>query len=94
MTQIDADEEAEDGKLKAMNSQDFETTIRAFQKKQPFRPYVVSLVSGERVHVDHPEALVTRARTAVYLGPRGEMSIFDSEGVAQITAEPAESSAA
>jgi hypothetical protein len=77
-----------------MTAEHFQTTIRAFQRRSPFKPYVVELVSGDRVHVDHPEALVIRSGVGVYVNAAGAPSIFDHEGVSQIYADSAESSAA
>jgi hypothetical protein len=72
----------------------FQTAIRGFQRRTPFKPYVVELVSGDRVQVDHPEALVLRGGVGVFLSATGAPSIFDHEGVSQIFAESGESAAA
>ena len=72
----------------------FQTTIRAFQRRSPFKPYVVELVSGDRVQVDHPEALVIRGGVGVFVNAAGEPAIFDHEGVSQICSESTESAAA
>ena len=77
-----------------MTSEPFHTTIRAFQKRTPFQPYFVELVSGDRVRIDHPEALVVRGGVAVFVGADGAPAIFDHEGVRQIIATPADTTAA
>jgi hypothetical protein len=77
-----------------MNAEHFQTTIRAFQRRTPFKPYVVELVSGDRIQVDHPEALVIRGAVAVFVSAAGAPSIFDYEGVSQVFAHTAESNAA
>jgi hypothetical protein len=46
------------------------------------------LISGDRITVDHPEALVFRGGAAVYFSTQGEITIFDHEGVAQMTDRP------
>ena len=71
----------------------FQTTIRGFQRRTPFHQYVVELVSGDRITIDHPEALVIRGGVAVFLSSAGAPSIFDHEGVSQIIASPGESPA-
>lgn len=43
----------------------------------------MSLVNGERLEVDHPDALVARDGVAIFVGPGGIPAIFDHEGVAQ-----------
>jgi len=77
-----------------MTAEHFQTTIRAFQKRSPFRSYTVELVSGDRVVVDHPEALVVRGGVGVYVSSAGAPTIFDHEGVSQIIANSGESAAA
>ena len=77
-----------------MTPDHFQTAIRAFQRRTPFQAYVVELVSGERVRVDHPEALVIRGGVAVFVSADGAPAIFDLEGVSQIIATPKDSAAA
>ena len=71
----------------------FDRTLRAFQKRMPFQPYTVELVSGFRFQVDHPEALVFRAGTAIYCAPDGTPTIFDNEGVSRVSGETLKESA-
>lgn len=68
-----------------MKAEHFERIIRSFQKRVPFRPFWVEMVSGTRVEVDHPEALVVRSGIAVFLNKTGSPSFFDHEGVSQVT---------
>ena len=72
----------------------FQTTIRAFQRRIPFEPYVVELVSGDRIKIDHPEALVVRAGVGVFVNELGAPVIFDHEGISQIFGGPGASNAA
>ncbi len=67
-----------------MTPKHFERTLRAFQRRAPFRPYTVELVSGDRFQVDHPEALVLRDGVAVFIAAGGVPTLFDHEGVCQI----------
>jgi hypothetical protein len=69
-----------------MQPQTFERTLRAFSQRVPFHPFAVELVSGSLVTVDHPEALVFRGGLAVYISPDGIPSLFDHEGVSQLSA--------
>ena len=68
-----------------MVAETFTQVLRAFQRRAPFEPYTVELISGDRITVDHPEALVFRGGAAVYFSRQGEITIFDHEGVAQVT---------
>jgi len=68
-----------------MTTEHFDKIVRAFQKRAPFRSFMVELVSGTRIEVDHPEALVFRGGVAVYLSAAGVPTLFDHEAVAQVT---------
>ena len=70
-----------------MTIEHFEKTLRALQKRAPFLPFTVELVSGFRFQVDHPEALVLRAGIAVFVAADGTPTLFDHEGVAQVIAD-------
>jgi hypothetical protein len=72
-----------------MNAEHFERTLRAFQRRTPFRPFTVELVSGNRFQVDHPEALVLRDGVAVFIAAGGVPTLFDHEGVCQLVGEGA-----
>ena len=67
-----------------MDRDTFESTIRTFKHQRPFRPFTISLVNGERVEVDHPDALAVRDGVGLFAGPGGVPAVFDYEGVAQI----------
>ena len=67
-----------------MELANFDETLRAFQRRTPFRPFTVALVNGDRFEVDHPQALLVRDGVAVYLGPGGVPVVFDHEGVSQV----------
>ncbi|MGI9078100.1 MAG: hypothetical protein ACR2G6_12360 [Gemmatimonadaceae bacterium] len=77
-----------------MTAEHFQTTIRAFQRRAPFRAFIVELVSGDRIAVDHPEALVVRGGVGVFVSTTGAPAIFDHEGVSQVIATLGESAAA
>lgn len=66
-----------------MLPQNFERSLRAFVRRTPFRPFTVELVSGARIQVDHPEALVFRGGVAVFINPEGVPTIVDHESVSQ-----------
>lgn len=67
-----------------MTSQNFEKSLKAYQKRQPFRSFRVRFVSGEHIDVDHPEALVLRGGVAVYVSSAGVPTLFDHESVSEI----------
>ena len=68
----------------------FDGTIRAFKHRTPFRPFTVAMVNGDRLEVDHPDALAARDGVALFAGPGGVPVIFDHEGVSQVIGDLAE----
>ncbi|MEX2138539.1 MAG: hypothetical protein WD894_04720 [Pirellulales bacterium] len=67
-----------------MTTDNFDRTLRAFQRRAPFRTFTVELVSGHSFQVDHPEAVVLRDGVAVYIAPGGYPTLFDHEGVSRL----------
>jgi hypothetical protein len=66
-----------------MEANNFDGTLNAFKRRNPFRPFTVVLVNGDRFEVDYPEALVVRDGMAVYISAGGVPVLFDYEGVSQ-----------
>ncbi len=77
-----------------MDRNTFDSTIRTFKHRKPFEPFTVAMVDGDRVEVDHPEAIVVRDGVALYVAPRGIPVIFDHEGVSQVIGDLARRSSA
>jgi hypothetical protein len=48
------------------------------------------MVNGDRLEVDHPDAIVVRDGVALFVGPGGVPVVFDYEGVSQIVGDLAE----
>jgi hypothetical protein len=67
-----------------MDRDTFDSTIRTFKNHRPFRPFTIALVNGDRVEVDHPEAVLVRDGTGLYVGPGGIPVLFDYESVSQV----------
>ncbi len=68
-----------------MRTENFETSLGAFLRRKPFKPFTVELASGGRFTVDHPEAIVLRSGVAVHFDRGGEITIFDGTSVSQLT---------
>jgi hypothetical protein len=62
----------------------FERSLRALQTRKPYRSFTVALVNGDRVQVDHPEALVIRGGLAVFVAASGVPTLFDHESVSEL----------
>ncbi|MFI5380177.1 MAG: hypothetical protein ACHRHE_12840 [Tepidisphaerales bacterium] len=76
-----------------MNADSFHQLLEALAKRNPFRPFTVKLLSGDRFEVDHARALVERDGVAVFLAPGGIPIWFDHESVAAIVGDTAGTSA-
>ncbi len=69
-----------------MTVENFEKALRSRWKRSPFRPFVVELVSGSKIKVEHPEAMaIFPGGLAVHVAKEGEMTILDHEGVAKVS---------
>jgi len=67
-----------------MDRDTFDSTIRAFKQRKPFRPFTVAMANGDRLEIDYPEALAIREGVALFVAPGGVPVIFDHEGVSQV----------
>jgi hypothetical protein len=70
----------------------FAQAMRAFARRNPFKPFNVEMASGERILIEHPEAVAYRGGAAVFISPRGEFALFDHESVSQVLDHSAEAS--
>ena len=68
-----------------MTEASFKKSLRAFIRRKPFKRFQVELVSGDRFVVEHPEALAHGGDVAVYVHPNGDVKLFDSSTVSQLT---------
>jgi len=72
-----------------MKQRTFATTLRAYQIRKPFKPFLVELASGTIIDVRHPEGLISQNGAAVYMDGDGSITIFDAEGVVRFSDKPA-----
>ena len=73
-----------------MVAESFDQALRAYQRRKPFQSFTVEFVSGDRIEVDHPEALVVRGGIAVYVSAQGVPTLFDHESVSRLIGDTAE----
>lgn len=73
-----------------MVAETFSQILKSFARRKPFKPFLVELVNGERILVEHPEALAFNGKAAVYISPRTEFCLFENEGVADVRDVPTE----
>ena len=68
----------------AMKEDVFVRTLKAFAQRKPFKPFLVQLVSGQLLAIDHPEALVYRGRAAMHVDQEGNFTLFDNDGISRL----------
>jgi hypothetical protein len=78
---------------RVMTAETFDRTLRAFQRRTPFQPFTVELVSGYRFQVDHPEALIYRSGVGIHVASDGTITLLDHEGVSRLVGESMQESA-
>ncbi|MBY0514718.1 MAG: hypothetical protein K2P78_12485 [Gemmataceae bacterium] len=62
-------------------------------QRRPFRMFTVQLMSGERLQIDHPDAVATKFGIALFIGPGKVIHEFDHNSVLQLVDESAETTA-
>ena len=58
-----------------MDREKFSETIRAFRNRQPFTPFTVAMVNGDRYEVDRPDILAVGEGLALLVAP-GDVPVF------------------
>lgn len=67
-----------------MDRETFTETILALKNRNPFKPFTVATVRGNRYEVEYPEALAVREGLAIFVGPGRVPVFFDHEGVSEV----------
>jgi hypothetical protein len=71
-----------------MTTDALERALRAFNRRQPFLPFLIELHSGDRITVSHPEAVVRQGDLFVYRSPDRGQRVFAGAGVSQLIDPP------
>ena len=70
----------------------FRRSLQLFNRRAPFRPYLIEFVSGDRIQVRHPEAVEPFGNVFLFRTPDRENRIFEADAVIQfIDPAPAKS---
>jgi hypothetical protein len=64
-----------------MTIESFQETLRRLLRQEPFTPFAVELLDGERFVVDRPDAVGFNGGSAVFLDGEGLIHSFTSESV-------------
>lgn len=67
-----------------MTAESLERAFRAYSRRRPFRSFWTEFVSGDRLLVTHPEAILRVKELFVFHGPDGGHRIFAAESVCQL----------
>jgi hypothetical protein len=68
-----------------MSREAFQKTIESFKQRQPFRPFVIELESGDCIVVQKPEEFHCRMGSGVYTrSTDGEMAFVEFEYVSRV----------
>jgi hypothetical protein len=76
-----------------MTIEEFEDTLRALIRREPFEPFAVELLDGERFVVDRADAVAFNGGAAGFIGPDGTIHFFNNEEVRMLGGGPNGSSA-
>ena len=66
-----------------MDNDSLDALVRRYCEATPFQPFTITLISGEKIEIDHPRAIITRDGLAVIIGPGGSPSWFKANTVAR-----------
>ena len=64
-----------------MTADHFDSILAALTSVTPFQVFTLELHGGQRLEVDHPNALILRDGVAVFLAPGGVPVLFDHDSV-------------
>ncbi len=71
-----------------MTADQFSIVLRAFVRRRPFRAFFIELVNGERIHVTHPESVVSVRGLYRYDSPSRTHHVFVPASVCQLLDVP------
>ena len=71
-----------------MNEDNARLALQAFHRRRPFKPFLVELMTGDRVLVAHPEALSWRGTVLYFISPQDLVRLFDHASVCQVLDVP------
>jgi hypothetical protein len=67
-----------------VTTEELEASLRAYERRLPFRPFLVEFVSGVQVRVDQREAIAFFGSVWLYRGPKKAQAIFPSSSVCRL----------
>jgi hypothetical protein len=68
-----------------MTIDDFQNTLRSLIRREPFEPFAVELLDGERFVVDRPDAVGFNGGAAVFMAENGDIHFFNNKEVRRLS---------
>jgi len=72
-----------------MTSLHFDTALRAFCRRRPFRPFLIEFTSGNQLLIGHPDAVRNEAELYMMRCSDGGYVVFAAESVSRLLDVPA-----
>jgi hypothetical protein len=67
-----------------MSTKEFDKSLLALIRKQPFQPFEIELVDGERLAVDRADAVACNGGSGAFIAADGSIHFFDSRTVKRL----------
>ena len=67
-----------------MTDEELEAALRTYNRRRPFRPYLLEFVSGIQVRIENSEAIARFNKLWLYRGPQKSQSLFPSSSVCRL----------
>jgi hypothetical protein len=67
-----------------MTTENLDRGLRAFCRRRPFQDFLIEFHSGDRLQINHPEAVARFHDFLVFRSPQSRYRIFDSSSVNQL----------
>ena len=74
-----------------MKKKQFDETLRTLIRHQPFQPFVVDLLDGNRIAIDAPDSVAFNDGAAGYISPTNEVFFFNFRTVREFVTATRES---
>jgi hypothetical protein len=67
-----------------MTEENFFEAVRLFCKRKPFRPYFIEFLTGDRLLISHPEAVIRLKKLAILTTTSSQHHLFDGSTVSRV----------
>jgi hypothetical protein len=67
-----------------VSNEELEASLRTFNRRRPFRAYLLEFVSGVQVRIEHREAIAFFNPLWLYRGPKKAQALFASSAVCRL----------